>query len=153
MKEYFKKLIDYDHYENGVITDILLHAGSPEKPEQIIAHTLAAQQIWLTRCKREPAIGGALWPGWKADSFKRIIDENYDGWTTFLDTLEPADFEQMIPYNNSKGESFENKLNDILTHLINHGTHHRAQAGQYLKLSGVDELPYMDYIFYIRTLN
>ncbi|MDB5154777.1 MAG: hypothetical protein JWR54_3528, partial [Mucilaginibacter sp.] len=56
----------------------------------------------------------------------------------------------VISYKNLKGDDFENKLSDVLAHLINHGTHHRAQVGQHLKLAGV-ELPNTDYIFYIRN--
>jgi uncharacterized damage-inducible protein DinB len=151
MKEYFIRLFNYDTHTNLLMTEMIINAGSPEKPVQLMAHLLAARQIWLARCKAEPAIGGALWPDWKADTFAKIIEENSKGWINFLDKCTPADFDKMISYKNSKGESFENKLSDVLAHVINHGTHHRAQAGQYLKSGGVD-LPFTDYIFYIRQL-
>jgi len=115
-----------------------------------MAHLLAAQQIWLKRCKHLPAPGGALWPDWPATEFKAMIESNYAAWISFLEQADDADFGKLIVYQNSKGESFENSLTDILAHLINHGTHHRAQIGQQLKLSGLEKLPASDYIFYLR---
>ena len=152
MKAYFIQLFNYDHYTNLLIAETILKTGDTEKPTQLMAHMLAAQQIWLNRCKSLPATGVALWPDWKAETFEQIINDNHRSWINFLDYLDPDDFDKIISYKSLKGDSFENKLRDILAHVINHGTHHRAQAGQHLKLAGVD-LPITDYIFYLRTLN
>jgi uncharacterized damage-inducible protein DinB len=153
MKTYFINLLNYDKYANEVILNAVIHGGMPEKPVALMAHLLVAQQIWLNRCKGLPAVGGALWPDWKADTFSNIIAENNKEWLNYLDGLTEDDFEKLISYKNSQGERFENKLPDILTHLINHGTHHRAQIGQQLKFAGAESLPNTDYIAYIRQLN
>jgi len=150
MKDYFIRLFNYDTHTNLLMTEMIINAGNPEKPVQLMAHLLAAQQVWLTRCRGE-SFTGALWPAWKADTFVKIIEENSEGWLGYLDTLGAADFDKQIHYKNTKGEFFENKLSDVLAHAINHGTHHRAQVGQYLKSGGTD-LPFTDYIFYIRQL-
>ena len=126
-------------------------AGNPERAVQIMAHLLGAQQVWLTRCKGEPAMAGAIWPDWKADVFELTISNNHEGWVNFLETLAPADFDQMIAYKDSKGNSHQNKLADVLIQITNHGVHHRAQIGQLLKQTGTD-LPFTDYIFYVRQL-
>ncbi|MGZ3776016.1 MAG: DinB family protein, partial [Mucilaginibacter sp.] len=104
----------------------------------------------LTRCQGEP-FTGVLWPDWKADTFAKTIEDNSKGWLDYLDKLTPGDFDKQIHYKNTKGEAFESRLSDVLAHAINHGTHHRAQVGQYLKSGGTD-LPFTDYIFYIRQL-
>ena len=152
MKAYFIRLFNYDQYANELMLNTIIKAGSPQKPVQFMAHLLAAQQIWLNRCKGLPAIGGALWPDWPVDTLADIIDKNSRQWLSFLNGLQPEDFERSISYKNFKGESFENKLTDILAHVINHGTHHRAQTGQHLKAMGFD-LPVTDYIFYLRQSN
>ncbi|MDB4901761.1 MAG: hypothetical protein JWQ63_1042 [Mucilaginibacter sp.] len=151
MKTYFTSLVNYDRYANELILNAIINTNEPEKPVQLMAHMLAAQQIWYNRCNELPAIGGALWPDWKADSFGQLIIDNHAKWLAFLNKTDNADFGKQIKYQNSKGEPFSNKLTDILAHLINHGTHHRAQAGQLLKLAGVS-LPITDYIFYLRQL-
>ncbi len=150
MKTYFIRLFNYDRFANHLILETIINADSPEKPIQLMAHLLAAQQIWLNRCKGEPAIGVALWPDREADILKQMIDDNHRAWINFLDYLDPDDFSNRIGYKSLKGEPFENQLSDILAHVVNHGTHHRAQAGQLLKLAGVENLPTTDYIFYLR---
>lgn len=150
MKNYFLKLFNYDQFANKSILKAILDAGKPQQAVKLMAHLLAAQQIWLNRCKGLPAIGGALWPDWKADTFEWLIDENHTQWLDFIEGLEPEDFQRVIQYKNSRGDGYENQLEDVLAHLINHGTHHRAQAGQQLKFAGFEKLPITDYIFYIR---
>jgi uncharacterized damage-inducible protein DinB len=153
MKAHFINLFNYDNYANKIILDAMLKVNPPEKAVQLMAHLLVAQQIWLNRCKGLPAVGGALWPEGQTDAFAGMISENSKDWSDYLNSLQPGDFEKLISYKNSKGDSFKNKLSDVLAHLINHGTHHRAQIGQQLKFAGADTLPNTDYIFYIRQLN
>ena len=150
MKDYFIRLFNYDRYANLLMSETIIKAGNPEKPVQLMAHLLLAQQIWLNRCKNEPVIGGVLWPEWKADTFGQMINDNHRRWIKLLDYSDPDDFDKIISYKSLKGDNFENKLVDVLGHVINHGTHHRARAGQQLKLAGVENLPITDYIFYIR---
>jgi uncharacterized damage-inducible protein DinB len=151
VKAYFIQLFNYDRYASLRISETIKKTGDTTESVRLIAHLLSAQQIWLNRCKKEPAINGALWPDWGVDTFEQMINDTHQKWINFLEGLNNEDFEQPVSYKNSRGESFENKLSDILAHTINHGTHHRAQAGQYLKLAGI-ELPNTDYIFYMRQL-
>jgi uncharacterized damage-inducible protein DinB len=150
MKTYFLKLINYDQFANKAILKAIIGGGEPEQSVRLMAHLLAAQQVWLNRCKGLPASGVVLWPDWKADTFERLIYENHAAWVDFIKGLEPEDFKKIIYYKSTKGDSYKSQLEDILAHLINHGTHHRAQAGQQLKFTGVEKLPLTDYIFFIR---
>ncbi len=151
MKSYFIQLLNYDRYANLQVLSLINGSHQPAKPVQLMAHLLAAQQIWLRRCTGQPINGAVLWPDWPADALEQIIDDNHQRWLTFLEKSNDGDFEKSISYKDLKGNPFENRLSDILAHMINHGTHHRAQAGQHLKLAGAD-LPVSDYIFYLRTL-
>ncbi|MBK0381160.1 DinB family protein [Mucilaginibacter segetis] len=152
MKSYFLRLLDYDRYTNNQIIELLPGCDNPEKIVKIIAHMLAAQQVWLTRLKKLPPTGVPIWPDWTAERFEALTAENHKEFSTYINSLQEDDFEQTIAYQDSKGNPFENKLSDILCHVFNHGTHHRAQIGQYLKQSGID-LPVTDYIFYLRSAN
>jgi len=117
-----------------------------------MSHLFTAQQTWLKRCKALPAPGGPLWPeDWEPETFASIIDNTHQEWVEYLETLAEEDFDKVVSYESSAGR-FQNTLSDIIAHVINHGTHHRAQVGQYLKLSGV-QLPLTDYILYVRQLN
>ncbi|WP_184549934.1 DinB family protein [Mucilaginibacter sp. FT3.2] len=79
-----------------------------------------------------------------------MANEYHEEWLTYLERLPDADFDKMVSYQNSLGESYQCTVSDILTHVINHGTHTRAQAGQQLKLAGTENLPVTDYNYYIR---
>ncbi|MGI4022436.1 MAG: DinB family protein [Janthinobacterium lividum] len=149
MKSYFTRLFDYDQYANQLLLKTIIEAGSPEKPVLLMAHLLGAQKIWLGRCKQE-ITNVALWPDWQVDKLEALISENNQQWINFINILEIAAFEEIVSYQNSKGQNFKNTLSDIIAHVINHGTHHRAQAGQHLKLAGIETLPLTDYIFFVR---
>ena len=150
MKSYFIRLFDYDHHANHLILESILDAGSPPKPVELMAHLLAAQQIWLGRCIGNPITDAVLVPAWPVDTLTAIIEDNHAEWVNYINTLREEDFETEIYYKNLRGMPFQNKLADILAHVINHGTHHRAQAGQHLKIAGAESLPITDYIFYMR---
>jgi len=151
MKTYFTRLFNYDRYANELLLQAILEANKSEKPVQLMAHLFAASRVWLARCKELPLSAYALWPDdANADTFAALNEEINQNWITYLDGLQPDDFEKIISYKNSKGDAFENRLSDILAHVINHSTHHRAQIGQQLKSVGLENLPITDYIFYIR---
>ncbi len=149
MKTYFIRLANYDQYANLLLLETINKTGETEKAVQLMAHLLSAQQVWLSRLVDKPVTGHVLWPDWKTDTFKQLINDNYQRLINFLDYSAPDDFDKIVSYTDLKGNSHENKLSDILAHYFNHGTHHRAQAGQHLKLAGAD-LPNTDYIFYLR---
>ncbi len=152
MKTYFAKLFNYDKYVNELIINAINTAGRPEKPVQLLAHLLAAQQIWLNRCMGLPPATVELWPalGGPSDKFGQQLADNHEGWVSYLNGLNEVDFENIISYKSLKGDSYRNQLSDIIAHVINHGTHHRAQIGQLLKAAGLENLPNTDYIFYLR---
>ncbi|AMR32781.1 hypothetical protein A0256_15805 [Mucilaginibacter sp. PAMC 26640] len=152
MKSHFSQLLNYDCYANLQMNNLISQWPEIMQPVKLMAHLLSAQQRWLSRCKFEPAPATSLWPDWPANEFAQIIKSNNLDWITYLDHLQPEEFNSTITYQNTLGENFSDQLADVLAHLVNHGTHHRAQIGQLLKLAGAS-LPQTDYIFYLRQLN
>jgi uncharacterized damage-inducible protein DinB len=57
-----------------------------------------------------------------------------------------------IVYQNSKGETFRNEINDIIQHLSNHGTYHRGNIATMIRQLGYEGTS-TDYIYYIRSQN
>ncbi|MDR3695098.1 DinB family protein [Mucilaginibacter sp.] len=150
MKAHFINLFKYDRFANELITETIIKANNPEKPVKLMAHLFAAQQIWLSRCVDFPDAPRTTWPDWQADTFAGIMEANSTRWLDYLEELDSGDFDSIISYKTLKGDSYQNKLGDIFTHVINHGTHHRAQAGQHLIAAGIETLPPTDYIFFVR---
>lgn len=151
MKQYFTQLLQYDYETNLTMLNLIASSDSPAEAVRLMSHLLGAQQVWLGRCQQDPnAPGGAIWPSdWQLDHLFELNKTNHQAWLEFINGQE--DFDQIVSYKNSKGDAFADKLSDILAHLINHGTHHRAQIGQELKMAGVENLPSTDLIFYIRS--
>ena len=152
MKNYFITLFNYDRWANELMLKSITEAGFPEKPVQLMAHLLAAQQVWLNRCQGFTLAAIELWPalGTAHEDLPNRVQDNYKGWINFLNGLSNDDFEKIIGYKNTKGDSFSDALQNILAHVINHGTHHRAQIGQLLKFAGLENLPGTDFIAYLR---
>ncbi len=146
MKEYFARLFDYDTHVNLQIAGLIKTSNHPPKVIELMSHLLSAQQIWLSRCTVMPFDNYQLWPKWDIDTFTDIIETNKKDWANFLQS--ETDIYRNVAYKNSKGEKFSASLTDILAHVINHGTHHRAQIGLLLKQSTGIELPFTDYIYF-----
>jgi uncharacterized damage-inducible protein DinB len=152
MKDYFIKLFNYDKYTNQKIAETIVAANGPEKPLQLMAHLLTAEKVWLRRLNGAYKVSVVLWPTWQANELEPVISETYASWINYLNTLTDADLEKAITYQNFQGNEFTMRVVDIITHVINHGTHTRAQAGVHLRLAGAEQLPVTDFAFYINTI-
>ena len=154
MKKHFIKLFNYDRFANELIAKEILDAGAPQKPVQLLAHSLTAALVWLRRCKGLPNGMSSPWPDdISAQRCTELIVEYHEDWIAYLNELSDADFDKVINYQNFRGDHLRDQLSDIFTHVINHSTHTRAQIGQQLKFTGVQSLPITDYSYYLRVIN
>lgn len=116
-----------------------------------IFHIWDAEVIWLTRLK-----GGSLadWPsktfaGGKAEMLHGFIKTS----TELLHFLKEKDADftsQTIVYKNMKGDAYENAVEEILLHLVNHGSYHRGQVITMLHAAGVTQMVNTDLINWFR---
>lgn len=118
----------------------------PDKAKELFSHLLNAHSIWLARIQEsDPPVG--VWQNHPIETYEGINAFNYEMSLPLLDLEDELD--QSVHYQNSKGEEFYNSVRDILLHIINHSTYHRAQIAQILRTSEV-EVPNSDYIFFMR---
>lgn len=66
-----------------------------------------------------------------------------------MQIMDSRNLEELISYSNSKGEMFSNTIDDVLFHVINHSTYHRAQIATDLKIAQIESAN-TDYILYRR---
>jgi uncharacterized damage-inducible protein DinB len=147
MKEYFKSLFDYNRHTNKQIAQTIVAAKNSEKAIDLMGHLLTAERVWLRRLNGEYKIEVVLWPKWPADSFDGVIENNHKLWHDYLNTTDTG-IDGQITYQNFQGKEFTMQVRDIMTHVINHGTHTRAQIGVHLRMAGVEALPITDFSYY-----
>lgn len=145
MTDFFADLLRYSYLSNQQITTLFLQQPQSvtEKAHKLFSHVLNAQHIWNQRIKGvRPRF--SVWELQPLAALSALNDEVYQESLTLLPLLD-----ETIAYANTKGESFVNSTRDILFHVINHSTYHRAQIATELKLAGL-EAPATDFIFYKR---
>jgi len=109
----------------------------PTTLRRVLHHLAESEALWLRRWRGEPA------PGLTEPDPDLSLTDLVAGWHTtaaerraFLDDLGEAGERRTIPYRNLRGDSFLHPLGDLMLHLANHGTHHRAQAATLLRRAG-----------------
>jgi uncharacterized damage-inducible protein DinB len=147
MTSFFKELFAYSHHCNQQLAEVFVkHPDTTsEKAISLFSHILNAHHIWNNRIDPQQAAYG-VWQLQDAKDFKQIDQANYKHSLHILDTF---DLDATINYNNSKGQSFQNSIQDVLFHSINHSTYHRGQIATDFKTTGLQPLV-TDFIFYKR---
>jgi uncharacterized damage-inducible protein DinB len=77
------------------------------------------------------------------------MEEVYQWYLDLLEEVSEVDLQQLIHYHNSRGGAFENSKMEVLLHVVNHSTHHRAQVAARIRALGLTP-PSTDLIFFFR---
>ena len=121
-----------------------------ERLGELLSHIISAQKLWLNRVlKREIVVSP-----WDKLAVQECISQSTSvtaEWVNLLESYVDKDLDKRIEYANTKGEKYVNTLRDIIIHVINHSTYHRAQIAQRVKALG-GKPAVTDYIVYQREL-
>jgi uncharacterized damage-inducible protein DinB len=116
-----------------------------------VFHIWDAELVWFTRLK-----GSSLtdWPsknfsGSKADILHGFI-KNSTELLNFVKEKGESFLSQTIAYKSMKGDSYESSVEEILFHLVNHGTYHRGQITTLLHGAGAKQMASTDMINWFR---
>ena len=114
-----------------------------------VAHALAADRVWWCRLTGTP-VDTPVWPDLDADGCRALFAETAAGWRQYLGGLtHDADLDRIVRYPNTRGETFETAVGDVLDHVLLHAAHHRGQANASLRAAGVTP-PVLDHIAWVR---
>ena len=150
-KTHFIHLFKYNDWATGQSADSIIKMRTKnEKAGEIISHLISAQEVWLNRVLKRNIITDP-WKKWSEEEWAHKSITLTSEWINLLEGLNENDFEKRIEYKNTNGESFSNSIKDILTHVINHSTYHRAQIATLVRLAG-DEPAKTDFILYQRQI-
>lgn len=139
----------YDEWANREALASLRRAGTPP-PRSLkwLGHVLGAERLWLGRL-RQDGKPVAVWPELTLDQCAAETAELAQLWQDYLNALTPAQLSHLIPYVNTKGESYTNTVEDILTHVVMHSAYHRGQIAADVRASG-NTPAYTDFIHGVR---
>lgn len=147
MKDFFKELFEYSHHFNQEIAKILADNSDKvsAKSKNLFSHLISAHQIWNSRVLSDEK-PFEVWQVHSTADYKEINSKNFE---RSLKVIEAYNLSEIITYNTSKGDPFQNTVRDILFHIINHSTYHRAQIATELKAVGIEPV-FSDWVMYKR---
>ncbi|MCH8345374.1 MAG: DinB family protein [Chloroflexi bacterium] len=156
--EQIRALYEYNEWAN----DHVLAAASGLSEEELgrklgasfesvqgnLRHTLGAQVMWLARWTGS---GRAKMP--ELDKV-RTLDAISEGYASsheelrrFVGSLGEGDIARAISYVDIRGNAYERPLGPLMTHVVNHGTHHRAETAMALTALGKPPRQ-LDYLYF-----
>lgn len=149
MPDHLIDLIRYDRWATDRMAGAM--AAAPEIDNDallLLSHIVAVQRVWLARAKGEnPALDV-----WTLMDFDACMADGPDlsaQWERLIASHGAEAWHAAIGYRNSRGEAYTDTLGQLVTHVVNHGTAHRAQIARILREHG-RQPPTVDYVFYLR---
>jgi uncharacterized damage-inducible protein DinB len=149
MSNSIDQLRRYNDWANQILIDAFrrYQDAIPASCLRLLSHLTNAQTIWVSRITGIiPVIG--VWEDYSlADCEKHHMQSSTALSKVIANYLEGQ--LTSISYTNTKNESFTNSLQDILLHIFNHATYHRAQIATEMRKHGLEPVN-TDYITFAR---
>jgi uncharacterized damage-inducible protein DinB len=150
--DHLLRLFRYDIWANEqILLSLQDHIGFDGSDQAVnyFTHIAGSQQMWYKRIQGESTDNIEIWPTYSlADALQHLKTLNQQ-WKQVIGN-DKNTLDRIISYTNSKGTPYETSLSDILTHVIIHGQHHRAQIAKLLRNAKIDP-PATDFIFFSRA--
>lgn len=133
-------LIDYSHWATARVLGAAQRAREDERDltaslswetiHSTLLHTMSAEWIWRMRCQEHisPTEPLALADFPTLGDLRTRWEAEQQAMRAYVAGLSDAELAGAISYTNTKGVEFERVLWQILAHVVNHGTQHRAEA-------------------------
>ncbi|MGH9399361.1 MAG: DinB family protein [Thermoanaerobaculia bacterium] len=139
----------WNHWANRETLASLERAGQPPpRALALLAHLVGTEHLWHARLQGEKS-RLAVWPDLALAACREEIAKLEGIWRGALGELTPDGLGRKVSYVNSKGESWESGVEDILMHVVFHGSYHRGQIAKLMREGGF-EPAYTDYIHAVR---
>ncbi len=144
-----QKMAAYTSWANQRVLETLEKIGDkvPATSLHLYSHLLNAEVIWLARIQHlESPV--QVFDDHSLAECRRIHQSTFERFIGLADSTA-EELETEVTYKNTKGELFNTSLEDILLHVFNHGTYHRAQIARELRQNGLEPVN-TDYIMFVR---
>jgi uncharacterized damage-inducible protein DinB len=145
----FTRLFTYDGWANQeVLAGLRTSASRLPRALELMAHIFSSERLWMARLEQKPHTL-PVWPAFTLGECDRQAAELPVLWKSYLDKSSEVDLAVPVSYQNSKGEPWSSRKDDILMHLITHSAYHRGQVAMAVRAAGSTPA-YTDYIHSIR---
>lgn len=136
MENVFNQLRLYNNWANQTVLNSFDSYGSlvPSTALLLLSHIVNTQSIWLSRIKAETTVVD-VWENHTLEACRELHNVTSEKIKQQILNLNAL---HKIEYKNTKGIIFQNSLSDILMHLFNHGTYHRAQIAIEMRRAGLE---------------
>ena len=137
-----RRLADYNQWADERILSAIDGVSAEElaRPREAyfgtiaanLRHTLLAQRIWIARWRGEaPRYDETITVPWP-----EAYAATHVALRAWVAALSDADAERVIRYTDLRGNARQLPLAHSITHVVNHGTGHRAETGLLLERLG-----------------
>ena len=134
--ERLRLMFEYELWANRRVLESLRSATEHGKSVGLLAHILAAQDIWLTRLDGRDSSHIVIFPERSLEECAAELDRLSGAVAVYLDAVDEAKLDEAVVYRNQSGREFHNTALDILTHVGLHAQHHRGQIASELRRLG-----------------
>ena len=127
--------------------------------EKTILHIWDAELVWFKRLQGESLTE------WPSKDFEGDRETLISGWIDncialkeYIESKGEEYLSTTISYKNMSGKAYSNTVEEIIYHVVNHGTFHRGQIITMLRANGItkfadnEELSSTDLITYLRAV-
>lgn len=160
----YKRLADYEQWAFDRVATSLESVGPGAGSDPAFVKACAiSMHIELTRAEWLSRLTAQRDSGPLIDSPDSIFVKETDlravrdahtranaAWATYIGSLDAAELERVATYHSTSGESYSTPVEDILSHVSNHGSYHRGQIATLVRVAGGTPAV-SDYIFFSRA--
>lgn len=126
-----------------------LRAEPFQKAVNLLAHLVAARQMWLFRLGVAARPVELFPPHTDLSDLALLVESMQASWIKYLAGLDDSDISRVLEYQSYEGQRFRNTIDDILTQLFGHSLYHRGQIAMILRSIGA-EPAVTDFVFWAR---
>jgi uncharacterized damage-inducible protein DinB len=117
-----------------------------------LLHIGGADLVWIERMHGKSLTSHPYGDRPTFDTLQTEWPRVWDRWRKYVEGLSEASAEEVVSYLTFKGVPYSTPVWQIVLHVVNHGTHHRGQAGGFIRSMGKTP-PTLDLMEFYRSLS
>jgi uncharacterized damage-inducible protein DinB len=162
MIEWIKTLLDYNYWGHHKLWACIIRLSKADfraentyswgSVQVQVVHVMWAEAVWYARIHglARPEFTAADFPDRRAIRAK--LDQIEADWRAYATQITQAELERTFEVQRLNGERYTHSALEVIPHMVNHGTDHRAQILQ--RIHTLDGQTFaQDMIYYLRERN